>query len=246
MWNFDGKIALVTGASRGIGRAIAAQLMQQGATVVGTATTEVGVQKINELLTDNKSFGVVLDVTRPESIEHCLAVVADRVGDPSILVNNAGVTADNLFLRMQEAEWFKTLDANLTGVFRLTKSCLKPMLKARWGRIINISSVVALTGNPGQANYAAAKAGVIGFSKSIAREIASRNITVNVVAPGFIETDMTSKLSKEQQEALLQQIPIGRMGSAEDIAAAVTFLASNGAAYITGEVMQVNGGMLMD
>jgi len=245
MWKLDGKVALVTGASRGIGQAIANFLAAQGARVVGTATTTAGAEKISAMLAVHNGLGVVLDVTKPESIEHSLAVMADQVGEPSILVNNAGITADNLFLRMKDDEWDRILDANLTGVFRLTKLCLKPMLKARWGRIINISSVVAFTGNPGQTNYSAAKAGVVGFSKSLAREIASRNITVNVVVPGFIETDMTNKLSAEQRTALMTQIPVGRMGTPEDIAAAVGFLASDGAAYITGESIQVNGGMLM-
>lgn len=245
MVNFDGKIALVTGASRGIGKAIALAFAEQGAKVIGTATTEQGADAITESLSTWGGRGFVLDVTKPDSIEDSLTLIMDSIGAPSILVNNAGVTADNLFLRMQEAEWNKTLETNLTGAFRLIKSCLKPMVKARWGRVINISSVVAFTGNPGQTNYAAAKAGLVGFSKSLAREIASRGITVNVVAPGFIETDMTNKLSAAQQEALIAQIPVSKIGAPEDIAYAVSFLASSAASYITGETIHVNGGMYM-
>lgn len=234
------KIALVTGASRGIGRAIAQQLVDQGITVVGTATTEAGAAKINEF-----AIGLVLDVTSQESIDNMLAIMEERVGLPSILVNNAGVTSDNLFMRMKDEEWNNVIDANLSSVFRMVRSCIRPMLKARWGRIVNISSVVAFTGNAGQANYAAAKAGMIGLTKSIAQEVASRGITVNAVAPGFIETDMTKDLPPEQQEKLLQQIPMGRMGQAMDIALAVQFLVSDNASYITGETIHVNGGMLM-
>lgn len=234
------KIALVTGASRGIGRAIAQQLAAQGITVVGTATSEAGAASINEF-----GLGLVLDITSQASIDNMLKEMAAKVGMPSILVNNAGVTADNLFIRMKDDEWDKVIDANLSGTFRLIRECIRPMLKARWGRIVNISSVVAFSGNAGQANYAASKAGLIGLTKSIALEIASRGITVNAIAPGFIETDMTKELSAEQQEKLSQQIPMGRMGQAGDIAATVQFLVSEGASYITGETIHVNGGMLM-
>jgi 3-oxoacyl-[acyl-carrier protein] reductase len=234
------KVALVTGASRGIGRAIAQQLAQQGITVVGTATSEAGVASINEF-----GLGLVLDITSQKSIDNMLEEMSAKVGMPQILVNNAGVTADNLFIRMKDDEWEKVINANLSGTFKLIRACIRPMLKARWGRIVNISSVVAFTGNAGQANYAASKAGVIGLTKSIAMEIASRGITVNAVAPGFIATDMTKDLSAEQQEKLAQQIPMGRMGQAADIAAAVQFLVSEGASYITGETIHVNGGMLM-
>lgn len=237
----DKKVALVTGASRGIGRAIAKQLAEQGLTVVGTATSEHGAESINEF-----GLGIVLDVTSQQSIDAALTKITDQVGAPSILVNNAGITQDNLFMRMKDSEWEQVIDANLSGVFKLMRACIRPMLKERWGRIVNISSVVAFTGNAGQSNYAAAKAGMIGLSKSIALEVASRGITVNVVAPGFIETDMTGALSVEQQEKLLQHIPIGRMGQAKDIALAVQFLVSESANYITGETIHVNGGMLMN
>lgn len=237
----DKKVVLVTGASRGIGRAIAQQLAQQGATVFGTATSAQGAASIDEFGT-----GLVLDVTNQQSIDATLSAMTEKAGMPEILVNNAGITADNLFMRMKDDEWDKVISANLSGVFRLTRACMRSMVKAKWGRIVNISSVVALTGNPGQANYAAAKSGVIGMSKSIAYEVASRGITVNVVAPGFIETDMTNKLTSEQQEKILQQIPMQRMGQAKDIALAVQFLVSDAAAYITGETIHVNGGMLMN
>lgn len=234
------KVALVTGASRGIGMAIAQQLVADGYTVVGTATSDVGVAVINEFAT-----GMILDVTDQTSIDNLLTQMADTVGMPEILVNNAGVTADNLFMRMKDEEWERVISANLTSVFKLMRACIRPMLKAKWGRIVNISSVVAFTGNPGQANYAAAKSGMVGLSKSIAQEVASRGITINIVAPGFIETDMTKSLAVEQQEKLLQHIPLGRMGQAKDIAAAVGFLVSDSANYITGETIHVNGGMLM-
>jgi len=236
----DTKVALVTGASRGIGRAIAQQLAEQGFKVVGTATSEAGVMSINEFAT-----GMLLDVTSQQSIDELLSSMSETVGMPAILVNNAGITADNLFMRMKDEEWTRVLDANLFSVFKLMRACIRPMLKARWGRIVNISSVVAFTGNAGQANYTAAKAGMIGLSKSIAQEVASRGITVNVIAPGFIETDMTKDLAAEQQNRLLQQIPMGRMGQARDVAAAVQFLVSDNASYITGETIHVNGGMLM-
>lgn len=236
----DTKVALVTGASRGIGRAIAQQLAEQGFKVVGTATSEAGVMSINEFAT-----GMLLDVTNQQSMDELLNSMSETVGMPAILVNNAGITADNLFMRMKDEEWTRVLDANLFSVFKLMRACIRPMLKARWGRIVNISSVVAFTGNAGQANYTAAKAGMIGLSKSIAQEVASRGITVNVIAPGFIETDMTKDLAAEQQSRLLQQIPMGRMGQARDVAAAVQFLVSDNASYITGETIHVNGGMLM-
>ncbi len=234
------KVALVTGASRGIGRAIAQELAAKGLTVIGTATSQAGVDAINEF-----AIGMQLDVTKQESIDALLNAITERVGAPLILINNAGITADNLFMRMKDEEWNSVLDANLTSIFRMMRTCIRPMLKARWGRIVNISSVVAFTGNAGQANYAAAKSGMIGLSKSIAQEVASRGITVNVVAPGFIETDMTKNLPTEQQEKLLSQIPMSRMGQAMDIALAVQFLISEGASYITGETIHVNGGMLM-
>lgn len=234
------KIALVTGASRGIGRAIAQQLAAQGLTVVGTATTETGVASINEF-----ALGLLLDIKNQHSIDTMLQTMAEKVGMPDILVNNAGITADNLIMRMKDDEWDNVIAANLSGTFKMLRACIRPMLKARWGRIVNISSVVAYTGNAGQANYCAAKAGMIGLTKSIAREVASRGITVNAVAPGFIETDMTKDLAAEQQDRLLQQIPMERMGRATDIAATVQFLISDNASYITGETIHVNGGMLM-
>lgn len=236
----DKKIALVTGASRGIGRVIAQQLVDQGLIVVGTATSDAGVAVINEFAT-----GLVLDVTSATSIDSMLNAMSEKVGMPDILINNAGITADNLFMRMKDQEWDNVINANLSSAFKLARSCIKSMLKARWGRIVNISSVVAFTGNAGQANYSAAKAGMIGLTKSLAQEVAKRGITVNAVAPGFIETDMTKSLSVEQQEKLLQHIPMGRMGQAIDIASAVQFLVSDGASYITGETIHVNGGMLM-
>jgi 3-oxoacyl-[acyl-carrier protein] reductase len=234
------KIALVTGASRGIGRAIAQHLVEQGIVVVGTATTAAGAETITEFAT-----GMVLDVTKQDSIDNLFTQLADTVGMPNILINNAGITADNLFMRMKDAEWDQVIAANLTSVYSMSKACIRPMMKARWGRIVNISSIIAFVGNPGQANYAAAKSGMIGLSKSLAHEVASRGITVNVVAPGLIETDMTKDLTAEQQEAMLQQIPMGRMGQARDVAAAVQFLVSDAASYITGETIHVNGGMFM-
>jgi 3-oxoacyl-[acyl-carrier protein] reductase len=242
----QGKIALVTGASRGIGKSIANILAINGATVVGTATTEKGAGGITEYLQDSGGFGIVLDISNRSSVEEALAITSKKAGDPVIIVNNAGITVDNLFLRMKEEEWDKVLTTDLTGVFNIVKACIKPMLKMRWGRIINISSIVAFMGNAGQANYAAAKAGLIGFSKSLAREVASRGITVNVIAPGFIDTDMTKELSQEQSTKLKEQIPVGRIGSPEDIAHAVNFLAADAASYITGETIHVNGGMLMN
>jgi len=244
----DNEIALVTGASRGIGRAITAELGRRGATVIGTATTENGAQAISAYLDEAgcKGQGMVLDVTRAESVDEVLKSIVERYGSVSILVNNAGITRDNLLMRMKDDEWNDIIATNLTPVFRLSRACLKGMTKARKGRIITISSVVGLSGNPGQTNYSAAKAGVIGFSKSLAREIGSRNITVNVVAPGFIDTDMTRQLPEDQRAALEQQIPLSRLGSVEDIAYAVAFLASAEAGYITGETLHVNGGMYMN
>lgn len=246
MTSLQGKVALVTGASRGIGKAIAEMLANSGAIVVGSATTENGAMNITEYLKNKGGFGITLNISDMDSVEKALAIISEKVGDPSIVVNNAGITADNLFLRMKETEWNDVLNTNLTGVFRLIKACIKPMVKMRWGRIINISSVVAFMGNAGQTNYAASKAGLVGFSKSLARELASRGITVNVVAPGFIDTDMTRELSEEQRDKLKAQIPVGRIGSPEDIAIAVNFLATDSASYITGETIHVNGGMLMD
>lgn len=241
------KIALVTGASRGIGRAIAETLANQGYSVVGTATSQEGADKISTYLQtiNTQNAGMVLDVSNKESIENLMSKIHDEFGHPTVLVNNAGITRDNLMLRMKDEEWSAIMQTNLDSVYRLSKACLKGMMKARWGRIISISSVVGVTGNAGQANYAAAKAAVIGFSKSLAQEIGSRGITVNVVAPGFIDTDMTKALPETQREQLLNKIPLGRLGQAEDIAAAVAFLASEQAGYITGETLHVNGGMYM-
>jgi 3-oxoacyl-[acyl-carrier protein] reductase len=240
-------IALVTGASRGIGRAIAEALGEQGATVVGTATSRSGAEVISERLAAAgvKGRGMVLDVTDPESIEQLLNSVAESYGAPSILVNNAGITRDNLLMRMKDEEWNSIIETNLTSLYRLSKACLRPMMKARRGRIISIASVVGATGNAGQTNYAAAKAGMIGFTKSLAREVGARGITVNAVAPGFIDTDMTRELPEAQRRALLDNIPLGRLGNPKEIANAVVFLASAQAGYITGETLHVNGGMFM-
>ena len=227
-----GKLALVTGASRGIGHAIAEELRRLGANVVGTSTTEEGARKVN---------GRVLDV---RNAEQCEALVKE-LGEVAILVNNAGITRDNLALRMKDAEWDEVIQTNLQAVFRLSRAVLRGMMKARWGRIINITSVVGASGNAGQANYAAAKAGVVGMTKSLARELGSRNITVNCVAPGFIDTDMTRALSDEQKKALLEHIPLGRLGAPQDVAAAVAYLVSPGGGYVTGAVLHVNGGMYM-
>lgn len=241
------EIALVTGASRGIGRAIAAELARAGATVVGTATSESGAQGITQWLTESghKGRGVVLNVADAQSVDAALKDVEAREGSPTILVNNAGITRDNLLLRMKNEEWDELISTNLSSVFRLCKGVIRGMMKARRGRIINIASVVGVMGNAGQTNYAAAKAGIIGFSKSLAREVGSRGITVNVIAPGFIATDMTAKLPPESQAQLTAQIALGRLGTVEDIAHAVAFLASPHAAYITGETLHVNGGMYM-
>ena len=243
--SLDGEIALVTGASRGIGAAIAKALLAAGATVVGTATTQAGADGISATL-GGKGRGMVLDVSDDESIQTAVKDLQSREGSPTILVNNAGVTRDNLLMRMKDDEWNDVIATNLTGTYRLCKACLRGMMKARKGRIVNIASVIAVMGNAGQANYAASKAGLIGFTKSLAREIGSRGITVNVVAPGFIDTDMTKVLSDEQREGMLAQVPLGRLGAGDDIANAVVFLASGGGAYITGETLHVNGGMLMD
>ncbi len=244
--SLDGKVALVTGASRGIGRAIAEQLLQAGAVVIGTATTESGAEKISDYIQANgKGKGYCLDVTDAENLQQVLTSIQSDYGAPTILVNNAGITRDNLMLRMKEDEWGQVIDTNLTAVFRVTKACLKGMTKARWGRIINISSVVGLMGNAGQANYSAAKSGLEGFTRSLAREIGSRGITVNAIAPGFIDTDMTKDLPDANKEAMLSQIPAGRLGKPEEIAATVGFLASEESGYITGATIPVNGGMYM-
>jgi 3-oxoacyl-[acyl-carrier protein] reductase len=245
--SLENEIVLVTGASRGIGQAIALELGGMGATVIGTATSESGADNISNYLKKMgiNGRGMVLEVTNPDSISDVLATIAKDFAAPSILVNNAGITRDNLLMRMKDEEWDAIMQTNLGSIFRLSKACLRSMMKARKGRIINISSVVGLTGNAGQCNYAAAKAGVIGFSKSMAREVGSRGITVNVVAPGFIDTDMTRALPEEQRDALLGQIPLNRLGDPAEIAAAVGFLASPKAAYITGETINVNGGMYM-
>ncbi|MBE1301105.1 MAG: 3-oxoacyl-ACP reductase FabG [Alteromonadaceae bacterium] len=240
----QGKIALVTGASRGIGKAIALELVKAGATVVGTATSENGANAISEYLGDNGA-GKVLNVADPDSITTLLADIKAQYGDVDVLVNNAGITRDNLLMRMKDDEWNDIIDTNLTSIFRMSKAVLRPMMKKRNGRIINIGSVVGSSGNPGQTNYSAAKAGLIGFSKSMAREIASRGITVNVVSPGFIDTDMTKVLTDDQKTAIMKDIPSERLGKPEEIAATVAFLASDGAAYITGETIHVNGGMFM-
>jgi 3-oxoacyl-[acyl-carrier protein] reductase len=242
-----GKVALVTGASRGIGRAIALQLAADGATVIGTATSQTGAQGIEEALAraGAKAAGRVLDVREAAQCDSVVAAVQKEFGDILVLVNNAAVVRDNLALRMKDAEWDEVIETDLRAVFRLSRAVLRGMMKARWGRIVNITSVVGAAGNPGQANYAAAKAGVVGMSKSLARELGSRNITVNCVAPGFIDTDMTRALTEEQRAALLTQIPLGRLGQASDVAGAVAFLASPPGGYITGTVLHVNGGMYM-
>ena len=241
----EGEVALVTGASRGIGAAIANALTAAGAEVVGTATSEVGAEAISAALGDN-GRGIVLDIADDDSVQAAIKDIQGNEGSPTIVVNNAGITRDNLLMRMKADEWEDVLSTNLSGVYRVSKACLRGMMKAKKGRIINIASVIGIMGNAGQSNYAAAKAGIIGFSKSLAREIGSRNITVNVVAPGFIDTDMTRVLSKDQRENMLTQVPLGRLGEGEDIAHAVLFLASKAGAYITGETLHVNGGMLMD
>lgn len=241
------QIAIVTGASRGIGRAIAMRLAADGHTVIGTATTEGGAEAIAKAIAEAglKGAGKVLDVADAGSVEGFIKQVTDEWGAPTILVNNAGITRDNLLMRMKDEDWDAIIQTNLTSVYRLSKAVLRGMTKARFGRIVNITSVVGATGNAGQANYAAAKAGVIGFTKSLAKEVGSRNITVNAVAPGFIDTDMTRSLPEDHKKALLGQIPLGRLGEAEEIAGAVAFLCSVDATYITGETLHVNGGMFM-
>jgi 3-oxoacyl-[acyl-carrier protein] reductase len=234
----EGRVAVVTGASRGIGRAIAEELLRQGAKVVGTSTTEAGAAGV-------PGIGKVLNVRDTAQMDAFVEAVQKEVGDIAILVNNAGITKDNLALRMKDADWDEVIETNLRAVFRLSRAVMRGMMKARWGRIISITSVVGASGNAGQANYAAAKAGVVGMTRSLARELGSRNITVNCVAPGFIDTDMTRALSEEQRSALLAQIPLGRLGAAADVAAAVAYLASPAAGYVTGSVLHVNGGMYM-
>jgi 3-oxoacyl-[acyl-carrier protein] reductase len=240
-----GEVALVTGASRGIGAAIAQRLAEAGAKVIGTATTDAGAAAIGERLAAHGGVGRALNVTDAAATDALLEAVAKEFGAITILVNNAGITRDNLLMRMKDDDWQAIIDTNLTSIFRTSKAVLRGMMKARKGRIVNIASVIGLTGNPGQANYAAAKAGIIGFSKSLAREIGSRNITVNVVAPGFIETDMTKDLPAEARSKMLEGIALGRLGSPDDIAQAVLFLASPAAGYVTGETLHVNGGMYM-
>jgi 3-oxoacyl-[acyl-carrier protein] reductase len=240
----DKKIALVTGASRGIGRAIAERLVEDGFFVVGTATSDAGAEAISAYLAEN-GRGLKLDVADADSINSVLKTVNDELGTPVVLVNNAGITRDDLLMRMKDEAWDEIINTNLTSIFRMSKAVIRGMMKAKGGRIINIGSVVGATGNAGQANYAAAKAGMVGFSKSLAKEVGSRNITVNTVAPGFIDTDMTRELSDEHKNALLGSIALGRLGQAQEVAHAVAFLASEGASYITGETLHVNGGMFM-
>ena len=244
----NGQIALVTGASRGIGKAIALELGKQGALVLGTATTPDGAEKISAYLAEAgvKGEGMVLEVREAAQLDAVLAQIEKQCGAPTILVNNAGITRDNLAMRMKDDEWDAVIDTNLKAVFRLCKGVMRGMMKARQGRIINVTSVVGHAGNPGQANYCAAKAGVAGMSRSLARELGSRNITVNCVAPGFIDTDMTRVLEEGQRQALVANVPLGRFGQPEDVAATVAFLASPGAAYVTGTTLHVNGGMYMD
>ncbi len=243
MFSLEGKIVLVTGASRGIGKAIAVQLKELGATVLGTATSAHGAENISEYLGEGQ--GLVLNVTDNDSIAALFDLIKENHGGIDILVNNAGITRDNLFMRMKDDEWQDIIDTNLSSVFKISKAVIRTMMKKRNGRIINIGSVVGTMGNAGQVNYATAKAGLIGFTKSLAREVASRGITVNTVSPGFIDTDMTQTLTDEQKEGIFSQVPANRLGKPEEIANAVAFLASDGAAYITGETLHVNGGMYM-
>jgi len=245
--NESTKVALVTGASRGIGRAIALDLGNRGFTVIGTATSDSGAENISNYLTESsiQGEGMCLDVSSDESVASMMSVITEKYGAPLALVNNAGITKDNLLMRMKAEEWSDVIDTNLGSMYRLCKACVKGMTKARWGRIINISSVVGSSGNAGQSNYAASKAGIEGFSRALAKEIGSRGVTVNAVAPGFIATDMTKDLPEKQAEALLSSIPLGRLGQPEEIAAMVGFLASDSGAYITGETLHVNGGMYM-
>ncbi len=242
------QIALITGASRGIGRAIALKLGQDGATIIGTATTQEGAENISRYLDEAgiKGIGLVLNVNNINQIKIVIEEIVEKFGDITILVNNAGITRDNLLVRMKDVEWDETLDTNLKSIFLLSRSVLRAMMGARYGRIVNLSSVVGVTGNMGQANYAAAKAGIFGFSKSLAREVGSRNITVNCVAPGFIDTDMTRLLTEKQKQYLIQHIPIGRLGQPEEVASAVAFLVSPAAGYITGTTLHINGGMHME
>ncbi len=246
--NLSDEVVLITGASRGIGQAIALELGLRGATIIGTATSENGSSNISNYLKDNKikGCGMCLDVTDVDNTTSTLKLIAEKYSAPSILVNNAGITRDNLLIRMKVDEWDDIINTNLSSIYRMSKGCLRAMMKAKRGRIISIASVVGVSGNAGQTNYSAAKAGVIGFSKSLAREVGSRGITINVVAPGFIDTDMTRELPEEQRQALLQQIPLTRLGSVNEIAKTVAFLASPDAAYITGETIHVNGGMYMN
>ncbi|MCB1620268.1 MAG: 3-oxoacyl-ACP reductase FabG [Thiothrix sp.] len=243
----DGELALVTGASRGIGKAIVLALGRQGATVVGTATSTGGAEAIGSYLQEAgiKGAGMVLDVASSESVDALMTAVTGQFGAVTVLVNNAGITRDNLLMRMKDEDWDAIINTNLSSAYRMSKACLRGMMKARRGRIISISSVVGSSGNPGQANYAAAKAGLAGFSRSLARELGSRGITVNVVAPGFIDTDMTRELPEAQRDSLLQGIPLGRLGQPEEIAGAVVFLASSLGGYVSGETLHVNGGMYM-
>lgn len=241
----DGRVALVTGATRGIGAAIAQTLAAAGAQVVGTATSDGGAETISAALGEN-GRGLVMNIADQDSVDAAMADIKDAEGAPAIVINNAGITRDNLLMRMNAEQWDDVISTNLSGVYRVCKASLRGMMKARYGRIVNIASVIGVTGNAGQANYAAAKAGIIGFSKSLAREVGSRNITVNVVAPGFIDTDMTRVLPEAQRDSMLTRIPLGRLGEPQDIAAAVAFLVSPGGAYMTGETLHVNGGMLMD
>jgi len=243
MFSLNGKVALVTGASRGIGKAIASQLQSLGATVIGTATSDHGAEKISEYL--GAGNGLVLNVTSDDSISAVFSTIKDNHGSIDILVNNAGITRDNLFMRMKNEEWDDIIGTNLSSVFKVSKAAIRPMMKKRTGRIINIGSVVGSMGNAGQVNYATSKAGLLGFTKSLAREVASRGITVNTVAPGFIDTDMTQTLTDEQKEGIFSQVPANRLGKPDEIASAVAFLASDAAAYITGETLHVNGGMYM-
>lgn len=243
--DLSGRIALVTGASRGIGASIAQSLAAAGATVIGTATSQSGADAITAALGDG-GRGAVLNIASEESVVELLGDIQKTEGAPTIVVNNAGITRDNLLMRMKADEWDDVISTNLSGIYRVCKASLRGMMKAKGGRIVNIASVIGVMGNAGQANYAAAKAGIIGFSKSLAREVGSRNITVNVIAPGFIDTDMTRVLPEEQRNAMLGQVPLGRLGDVQDIADSVVFLASDSAGYITGETLHVNGGMLMD
>lgn len=245
--SFQDKVCLVTGASRGIGASIAETIGNEGAVVIGTATSQAGAEKITARFAEQnvKGEGMVLNVQDLESVKSLLKNIQDQYGAPSILVNNAGITKDNLLMRMSEDEWHDVVNTNLSAVFRLSKACLRGMMKARWGRIVNVSSVVGQMGNAGQANYAATKAGVMGFARSLAREVGSRNITVNSVAPGFIDTDMTKVLTDEQKGAMLSGIPMSRLGQPEEIAKVVKFLCSDDSSYITGETIHVNGGMYM-